>query len=149
MTVSIISSPPLFVEGTWTPTIIGHITPGTQTYTAQAGYYTRIGSRVLIDFRVAISALDPAIAGNAVIGGLPFAALTDANMGWSIAITSITGVTHNANAIQFAGGVLSGNSFISLNDFAHATTAGAASAIPVTALASTTIIRGAGSYRIP
>lgn len=39
----------VFLEGTWTPTVTGSVTPGTATYAQQMGTYTRIGNRVLID----------------------------------------------------------------------------------------------------
>lgn len=59
-------------EGTWTPTLIGDATAGTQTYGLQEGRYTRIGNRVTCDFYVILSAKDAAIAGLVKLGGLPF-----------------------------------------------------------------------------
>lgn len=55
--------------GTWTPTIDGS-TPGTTTYTVQAGFYTIVGNLVYIEGRISISAATG--TGNAIIGGLPF-----------------------------------------------------------------------------
>lgn len=67
-----IVGPSVPVSGSWTPTIIGSVTPGTQTYGTQAGAYRKIGTMVLFSAFVSISAKDAGIAGNVRIGGLPF-----------------------------------------------------------------------------
>ncbi len=58
-------------EGTWTPTILGSVTPGTPTYYLQSGRYTRIGRMVNCTAYVGITA-KTGIAGNVQLGGLPF-----------------------------------------------------------------------------
>lgn len=60
-----------YEEGTWTPTIVGSTTPGSPTYSTQAGKYTKIGDMVFVQFRLKITA-GGSIAGNLSIGGLPF-----------------------------------------------------------------------------
>lgn len=45
-----------YAEGTFTPTLVGQSTAGSTTYTAQQGYYTRIGNLVTIQGRMAITA---------------------------------------------------------------------------------------------
>jgi len=64
-----------YEEGTWTPTIAGTSTPGTQTYATQLGYYTKIGRVVVATWVVELSAFDGATNGNMTIAGLPFTAL--------------------------------------------------------------------------
>ncbi|MGK5595690.1 MAG: beta strand repeat-containing protein [Parachlamydiaceae bacterium] len=59
-----------YEEGTFTPTLIGQTTAGTTTYTAQNGYYTRIGNQVTIWGSVQGSAATG--TGNALLGGFPF-----------------------------------------------------------------------------
>ena len=137
-----------YAEGTWTPTVIGSTTPGTQTYAAQTGYYTKIGNRVIADFRVITTALDGAIAGNVLIGGLPFPALTDATMVWTGALRSVGGVTHNTGAIQFAIGLSSGQNTINLVDFGATSGAGSPANIAVSLLAAATSLGGSISYRV-
>lgn len=66
-----------YSEQSFTPTIVGSVTAGTGTYTAQVGRATRIGNRVFFDAVVGISAHTG--AGNLLIGGLPFTALNVAN----------------------------------------------------------------------
>ena len=61
-----------YVEGTFTPTIEGLTTAGTGTYNVQSGRYTRVGNRVTVLIRVAITAHTG--TGGMVIKGLPFTA---------------------------------------------------------------------------
>jgi hypothetical protein len=66
-----------YEEGTFTPTVFGATTAGTTTYTAQNGFYTKIGRQVTVVIRVQYSALTG--TGLYVIGSLPFTSTTSAN----------------------------------------------------------------------
>lgn len=77
--------------GTWTPVLVGSSTPGTQTYTVQAGKYRKDGNCVTLTGQIEISAKDVTTAGAVQITGLPF---RNAN------IAGNTGVAHVA---QFKG----------------------------------------------
>ncbi len=59
-----------YTEGTFTPTVVGGSTAGTTTYTAQNGYYTRIGNLVTCYGFVSFSAATG--TGQITIGSLPF-----------------------------------------------------------------------------
>lgn len=61
-----------YVEGTWTPTIVGSSTAGTTNYSGgtQSGWYRHIGSVVYIGCTVKGTTGNTA-AGNIIIGGLP------------------------------------------------------------------------------
>jgi hypothetical protein len=63
-----------YEEGTWTPAYStvggGH----SQTYSIQAGTYTKVGNLVTCHFRISISASSNIGSGNVRITGLPFAA---------------------------------------------------------------------------
>jgi hypothetical protein len=60
-------------QGTFTPTITGSGGGGAgNTYSSQAGQWIRNGNAVTAWFRVALTAKDGALAGNAQISGLPF-----------------------------------------------------------------------------
>lgn len=61
-----------FVEGTFTPVVKGSTTAGTGTYTAQQGFYTRIGNRCWFNLNLVWTATTG--TGNMQIGGLPFTA---------------------------------------------------------------------------
>ena len=91
-----------YQEGTWTPTIAGSTTPGTQTYSIQSAYYTKIGRTAVASFRTALSAKDAATAGNIQVKGLPFAV----NSSYLIQAAGSTGVA--------SGFSLASASFISL-----------------------------------
>lgn len=57
-------------EGTFTPVLVGTTTAGVGTYTAQFGFYTRIGNRV--DYQISISWTAHTGTGAGRINGLPF-----------------------------------------------------------------------------
>ena len=59
-----------YEEGTWTPTIIGTVTAGTGTYTAQTASYTKIGNLVTVQIYMAWTAHTG--SGSMRISGLPF-----------------------------------------------------------------------------
>jgi hypothetical protein len=61
-----------YEEGTFTPTYVGSVTPGTVTYTTQLGRYVKIGSQVYVTIQLAWSAHSGS-SGNATVGGLPYA----------------------------------------------------------------------------
>jgi hypothetical protein len=63
------------------PTIGGAGTAGVQTYSAQVGYYERIGRRVSYDIFITLTAKDAATAGNLTIFNLPFTTRNNAASG--------------------------------------------------------------------
>jgi hypothetical protein len=66
-----------YEEGTFTPVVAGSGTAGAGTYTAQAGFYTRIGREVIFRLYVAWSAHTG--IGGIRITGLPFSSNSTAN----------------------------------------------------------------------
>lgn len=63
--------------GTWTPTLVGGGSAGTTTYSAQNGYYSRIGNIVMLTGYISITAATG--TGNATIGTLPIAIANQSN----------------------------------------------------------------------
>lgn len=63
-----------YEEGTWTPTLAGSTTAGTQTYSVQIGRYVKIGRMVHAIFSITLTAKDGTTAGDAQINGAPFTA---------------------------------------------------------------------------
>lgn len=61
----------VYEEGSWTPTIQGSVTPGTQTYSSNVGRYITIGNMVTAWCRIVMTAKDGATSGNLQIAGLP------------------------------------------------------------------------------
>ena len=82
-----------YEEGTFTPTIVGSTTPGAGTYSAQVGFYTKIGRQVTVYGRVAIT--NHTGTGNMLIGGLPYALNLDYATG------SIVGTNLLVNATSY------------------------------------------------
>ena len=134
-------------KGLWTPTVRGSSTAGTQSYSAQVGYWRIIDTTFEAWFRLALTAVDGSIAGNVQIGGLPFAPLTDAAMFWPGALSSVGLVTHSTFT-QFGIRVASAAVVIDLLEFGLDSAAPAAAAVPTTALAATSSFNGSISYRI-
>lgn len=66
----------IYAASTWTPVLVGSTIAGTFTYLVQSGNYTRIGNRVWISGRIALSAVSVAPTGNLSITGLPITATT-------------------------------------------------------------------------
>jgi hypothetical protein len=64
------------VSGTWTPTLAGFTTAGSNTYTTQLGEYVVLGGRCTAQFRIVMSAKDAAMAGPVVVS-LPVASASD------------------------------------------------------------------------
>jgi hypothetical protein len=81
-----------YAEGTWTPTYSGATTTGVTTYTAQVGYYKRIGNLVIFSLYVAWSAATG--TGTAVIG-LPLNVVNVTNLFFAPALW-YSGITYGA-----------------------------------------------------
>lgn len=60
-----------YASGAFTPFFEGTTIAGTFTYAVQQGRYARIGSRVLFEFDIAITAIAVAPTGSMIITGLP------------------------------------------------------------------------------
>jgi hypothetical protein len=105
-----------YEEGTWTPTVVGSTTPGTQTYIWQKATYTKIGNRVLIDFELLVTK-DAATAGSISITGLPFTA--NANSGIPLAFTVVVqnGVTFSGSDDTLVASIAQTTSVIAINTY--------------------------------
>ncbi|MGK9234766.1 hypothetical protein KXS07_23665 [Inquilinus limosus] len=90
----------VYETGTWTPTLYGNTTAGTQTMHANnSGNYIRVGQTVVAVAYIQWSAIDAAAAGDVVIGGLPFPAANLANNLPTAAVTAQT-ITYPAGQTQ-------------------------------------------------
>ena len=81
-----------YEEGTWTPIIGGTGGQSGQSYSGQAGYYTKIGRMVYAQCRVALSAKGT-ITGNVLLKGLPFTA--DGAIGYGAGVSYWYGLATN------------------------------------------------------
>lgn len=60
-----------YEEGSWTPTLTS-LGGGAATYTAQIGYYVKIGQLVVANFNIEIATAGTLTASAALLSGLPF-----------------------------------------------------------------------------
>lgn len=108
-----------YEEGTWTPTIAGVTTPGTQTYIWQRGTYTKVGNRVFGEFAIIINVKDATTAGLLIVDGLPFVA--NSNTGIPIgAISLVSNCTFSAGYTYVSGSIENGASRINLTQHGSA-----------------------------
>ena len=75
-----------YQEGTFTPVIAGSTTAGAGTYTAQVGFYTRVGNTV--DFTLTVTWTAHTGAGNLLVTGLPFTSNATGNRIYSVSVLS-------------------------------------------------------------
>lgn len=92
--------------GTFTPTIVGSTTAGVGTYSAQVGFYTKIGRQVTVYGRCAITGHTG--TGNMSIGGMPYPLALD------YAVGSIVGINLSVNAGSYPIIFMSGSSSTSI-----------------------------------
>jgi hypothetical protein len=90
--------------GSWTPTISGSTTPGSQSYAVQEGWYCKLGKLVIAQCRITLTG-NSGGSGAARVAGLPFTSENVANSHGSGAIAAIGGVTHAASYTQFHASV--------------------------------------------
>lgn len=103
-----------YAEGTWTPVLRGSSTAGSNTYTAQAGRYFKIGKFVYVSGRVAISgAVGGTMAGTMQISGLPFTSYNAEEVYSGISIATLSNVSLTAST-QLAGQVINNSTVINL-----------------------------------
>lgn len=86
----------LYDKNTYTPTYLGGTTPGTTTYSVQAGFWVRIGKVVFFTATVVWTAATG--TGDARIS-LPFTAENNTNEAWSAYVRSIN-VTFANGSVQ-------------------------------------------------
>ncbi len=92
-----------FNRGVFTPILLGSTTAGTHTYSAQNGSYIRIKNQIIFYLSLTITAKDAAMAGNVLIGGLPFAYAGDAANIANSSVTSYRQIDLTANYYQVGG----------------------------------------------
>lgn len=132
----------IYEESTWTPVLKGSTTPGTHTYSNQVGYYRRIGSLVVAFFRIDLSSKDAAMAGDVLIGGLPYTNLSNnyASISWG-EISAIDFPTNYTNlGAAFAANTLDQITIRVIGDNQTVAT------LTASAISSSSRLRGAITY---
>lgn len=101
-------------SGTWTPSVSGSTTSGSQTYGTRVGHWTRRGRWVDFVCSVQVSTLDAATAGNLRITGLPFAALNTAGLQQPVAINVRSNLTLTAGYTMYSAYMTNNSAIINL-----------------------------------
>mgnify|MGYP001202554364 CR=1 FL=1 len=135
----------LYETGIWTPTLAGMVTAGSHTYHVQYGYYTRIGNLVTVQFRIHLTAKDPAMAGSVFIRGLPYAALSTGAYTGGGAINLISNVELSSGYSAIVYSLAGFENQIALNQIGNNVQA---VGLPSSAIKDGSIISGTISYHI-
>lgn len=128
-------------KGTWTPRFFGGTTPGTPTYSSQAGTYVRVGDLVYATVYLVVTNFGGA-AGQARIDGLPFTGPTDVSARTLFMPSFWSGFNLPAGTIGWKGFLQSGNTIFMYRD---TLTAGNTNLL-VSELTATTTIYGTIVY---
>jgi hypothetical protein len=128
----------------WTPAIVGATTAGTQTYSAQYGFYGQIGPFILALFDVTLATLGGTAAGNCLITGLPI----PCNTRWS----EFGGWLGVATGMTLTSGYSWGSCYMQNGASAITVVQGGSNepalALPVTSLSGTARLSGGVLYAI-
>lgn len=135
-----------YATGTFTPTFQGSGTAGTWTYNLQAGFYTRIGNRVLFSLSINAATRPVAPTGNARIVGLPFTSSAVANSD-SVVSISFDALTLSGTIVQLVGQITTSVAYIDFLE-PRGTAPVAAAFLAATGLTATAFIRASGSYMV-
>lgn len=130
-----------YQEGTFTPTLYGSTTEGTNTYSLRAGNYIKNGMSCFISINITLTAKDAAMAGNARVSGIPFN--QDTTTYQAINISSWTGVTLDPGRTTV--GVSTAGSYLF---FSESGSAVSLASLDVTAFSPTAAFRIAGTFKI-
>ncbi len=133
-----------YTESTFTPTVFGSGTAGSNTYVAQVGAYIKTGRMVSFSGTVQINAKDAGMAGNVCIGGLPFTSRNITNLRHGCAIGNSGGVTFDAGYTQLTSEIYPNNNYIRLNE--NGSTTG--QALPVANITNGTYFILSGVYYV-
>jgi len=134
-----------YETGIWTPTLAGMDTAGSHTYHVQYGYYTRIGNLVTVQFRIHLTAKDPAMAGSVFIRGLPYAALSTGAYTGGGAINLISDVELSSGYSAIVYSLAGFENQIALNQIGNNVQA---VGLPSSAIKDNSIIAGTLTYHI-
>lgn len=136
-----------YASGTFTPRYEGTGTAGVWTYSAQAGFYTRIGNRCFFNLSITAATRPTPPTGNGVIVGLPFTSDATANSHAAVAIDTIDALTLGATNVMLTARVPPGTTRIDLVEVLG-TAPTVAGLLAATGLSATATIRVSGSYMV-
>lgn len=133
--------------GIFTPQYEGFTTPGSWTYSVQAGFYTRIGNRCFFNLSLTAATRPGAPTGAALISHLPFTSSATANSHSPVTLDTIDAVTLSATCVMLTARIPPNKTYIELIEVLG-TAPTAAAQLAATGLSATATIRVSGSYMV-
>ena len=132
-----------YEEGTFTPTLAGSTTAGTQTYSYNVGLYTKVGRVVHFQVAILLTAKDGTTAGNLQINGLPFTSNATANAHASVTVGLAQLITLTAGYTDYVGVIAPNTTVVLLQ---QAGSAQVAANLAAAAFGATSAVYVSGSY---
>ena len=130
--------------GAFTPTLIGSSVAGTQTYTVQQGFFTRILNRMEISVYILLSAKDVAMAGSAIISNLPMSSSSSLTIN-PLSVGFAQNIAFDADTIQLVAYITDSSNQIQLRELKNNAAAGT---IGSAEISNTSSISIQGSYLV-
>jgi hypothetical protein len=126
-------------SGSFSPYVYGSTTAGTNTYSLQNASFIKIGKMVFIQAYIIMTAKDVAMAGNVLIGGLPYVAASGKTT--AVAIGEYRYVSR-ASDNEVTARISGGSNFIEL----RLGGVNAIGGLPTTAINDNTVLVFSGAY---
>lgn len=136
-----------YATGTFVPVLKGNVTPGTFTFSTQAGFYTRIGNRCFYNLSVAATAVPVAPTGAAIIDGLPFTSISTANSHSPVALDTLAALTLTGTIMMLTARIPPGTTFIELIEVLGTAPTGVGG-LAAAGLGAGVFIRASGHYMV-
>lgn len=136
-----------YAHGTFVPTYLGTGTAGVWTYSAQAGFYTRIGNRCFFNLNITAATRPTPPTINARIVGLPFTSDATANSHSPVSLDTVDALTLSGTDVMLTARIPPGAAYIEFIEVLG-TAPTAAAALLATAFSATATMRVSGSYMV-
>ncbi len=133
--------------GTFTPQYEGFTTPGTWTYSVQAGFYTLISGRCFFNLSLTATARTVGPTGAALISHLPFTSNATANSHSPVVLDTIDAVTLSGTIVQLTARIPPNKTYIEFIEVLG-TGPSAAGQLAATGFSATATVRVSGNYLV-
>ncbi len=136
-----------YATGTFTPQYEGLTTPGSWTYSTQAGFYTRIGDRCFFCLSLTATARGSAPTGNALISHLPFTSSATTSSHSPVSLDTLNALTLTGTIVQLTARIPPGVTYMEFFEVLG-TAPTAVAALAATGFSATATVRVSGSYMV-
>ena len=133
------------VTGTFTPQYEGFTTPGTWTYSVQAGFYMLYGGRCFFNLNIMAATRPVPPTGAALISHLPFSSSATADSHSPVVLDTIDAVTLTGTIVQLTARIPPNKTYIEFIEVLG-TAPSAAGQLAATGFGATATMRISGNY---